>query len=90
MHRPQNVGRKLLHHLNAAAHFLEGGAKLIGTARVIYEGGRALAPLGCCPNLSSSLNNALHTKNKRTRVATREARGWSGLESEWSRPTYGG
>ena len=39
------LGESYYMGLSTAGHILEGGAKLIGTARAIYEGGRALAPL---------------------------------------------
>ena len=45
MHRPAHAGRKLLQHMQTAAHMLEGGAKFISTAKAIYEGGKALAPI---------------------------------------------
>ena len=45
MHRHAHAGRKLLQHMQTAAHLLEGGAKFVSTARAIYEGDSALAPL---------------------------------------------
>ena len=43
--RPRNAGRKLLQHMTTAAHFLEGGAKVLGAAKGIYDAGKALAPI---------------------------------------------
>ena len=45
MLKGQTASGKLIHHAHTAAHFLERGARLVGTMRAIYEGGRALAPL---------------------------------------------